>query len=139
SARRPVSMAMFAAPERPRGSMERWKVGGSGSRSNLPTFRPSVSVSRKRVRLHGRADAHQVPVAERALYATHRWPDLVRPRPDGREGGALARVRAVPRIGDHVPQRVRGVREQVVAARLCPVFDLLDLLPDRDEGIAEAV
>src|SRR5436853_7101915 len=124
---RPAYMAMFPASGRPP-----WSKFHSHSNA------AACSVGGERIRFYRWTHADEVAVAESAVHAAHRRPHLVRPRPDGGEGGALARIRAVPRVGDDVFQRVRCIREQVVAARLRPVLHLADLLADRDQRVAEA-
>src|SRR5712692_1107851 len=135
------SHAMFSAAERADGQMERWNDGREGSPSLSPSFQLSVaaSVRGERIRLHGRAHAHQVPVAVRPVHPAHRRPHLVLAGPDCRERGPLARVRAVPGIGDHVLERVGRAGEQIVAAGLLPRLDLTDLLADRDERVTKPV
>src|SRR2546426_6199719 len=104
----------------------------------ISTVQPAVSVSRKRVGFHRGTHTHQVPVPVGAVHAPDGGPDLVVAGPLGGEGGALARVRPVPRVGDHVREGVRRVREHVVAARLLALLDVADLLADRGEGVAKA-
>src|SRR5439155_29668 len=128
SARRAASMAMLTAPGWPPGSKIPSHCNGAVS-----------SVGGERIRFDRGTHADEVAVAEGAVHAAHRRPHLVRSRRDGGEGGALARIWAVPRVGDDVFQRVRCIREQVVAARLRPVLHLADLLADRDQRVAEAV
>ena len=54
-------------------------------------------------------------------------------------GRPLARIGAVPAVGDHLLQRVRRVREQVVLPVGAALLDLADLLANRDHRVAEAV
>src|SRR2546422_5554258 len=98
--------------------MESWKVGRWNTPSNLPTLQPAVSVSSKRVGFHGGTHTHQVPVPVGAVDAPDRGPDLVVAGPLGGEGCALARGPPVPRVGAHVLQGARRVREDVCCARL---------------------
>src|SRR5256886_17149074 len=96
---------MFSAPERPFGWTSRYHVTvGTEGRTAGPADSEGInpSISRKRVRVHRRTHADQVPVAEGAVHAAHRRPDLVRSRRDGGGGGALACVRAGPRVGNDV-------------------------------------
>src|SRR5207249_152472 len=127
--------ASVASTPRDRSAAARLWPAGSSSRSHSRR----CSGSSRRVRLDRRTDADQVPVAAGAVHAARRRPYFVRPRRDGGERGALARVGAVPRIGGDGFQRVRRVRQQVVAAGLRPVLDVADLLADRDQRVAEAV
>src|SRR2546422_4193617 len=59
--------------------------------------------------------------------------------PDCRERRALARVGAVPGVGDHVLEGMGRAGEQIVAARLLPRLDLTNLLADRDERVTKPI
>src|SRR5438105_14747126 len=119
------SVAIFSAAARPCRSIS--------TRARRP------SVSGKGVGLHRRAHAHQVPVPVGAVDAAHRRPHLVLAGPSGGEGRALARVGPIPRVGDHVLQRVWRICKEVIAAGLPSLLDLADLRADRDERVAETV
>src|SRR5256885_16032083 len=110
---------MFSAPERPIESMESWKVGRSGTPSNLPTFRPSALVSSDGIRFHRGAHAHEIAVPVRPVHAPDRRPHLVLagrggggrpppPRGRGRPPGGATRPRPGAGAGPPTPAWRRG-------------------------------
>src|SRR2546425_8203450 len=105
---------MFSAPERPDGQMERWTDGPNASRAIVPSFQLSlaVSVCGQRIRLHGRAHAHQIAVAVRAVHAAHRRPHLVLAGPRGPGRPAPARGGGGPRTRGYALPRVRRARAE---------------------------
>src|SRR2546426_4527302 len=123
------SHAMFSAPERPDGQMERWNDGREGTPSLSPSFQLSVaaSVRGERIRLHGRAHAHQVPVAVRPVHPAHRRPHLVLAGPDCPGSGAPPRGKGGPGIGDHVLRRGGGAGGEIFAAGVVSPPHLTDL------------
>src|SRR5438552_12648434 len=148
-----MSTAMFWGPERPCGSSSschRTPVEDPGAphrpaaapRSAAvaapPRARP-LSVSGKGVGFHRWTHAHKVAVAVGAVHPAHRGPHLVLPCPRRRERRALARIGALPAVGNHVFQRVRRVGEHVAPARLGPLLDLADLFTYCDLRIVETV
>src|SRR2546422_1684879 len=125
------SSAMFSAPERPIESMESWKVGRSGTPSNLPTFRPSALVSSDGIRFHRGAHAHEIAVPVRPVYAPDRRPHLVLA---GRGGGGRRpppRGGALPPVGGDGLERVGGGCQQVVSGGFAAPLHLPAPLPDR--------
>src|SRR5438876_6607071 len=124
---------MFSAPERPIESMESWKVGRSGTPSNLPTFRPSALVSSDGIRFHRGAHAHEIAVPVRPVHAPDRRPHLVLAGRGSGERRPLPRVGALPLVGDDVLERVGGVAQQVVAGCFGALLDFPALVPDRDQ------
>ena len=100
-----------------------------------------IALSRVRRKPPGRATAHQVAVAVRAVDAAHRRPHLavVHARRGARRvGGQLAAVRVVPLVGQ-AGRGVRGAAQRVVLHRPLPRRHPLDLLPDPDHGVDEPV
>src|SRR5688572_1423486 len=112
------SIAMFDAPAR-------------GTRSSQS--------SQLRVRVHPRAGGEEVPVAEGAVDAADRGPDLVGARRVAGEGGALPRIGAVPGVGGALRQGMRRAGEQVPLPVGGAPLDLADLLADGDHRVAEPV
>src|SRR3954451_12918604 len=86
----------------------------------------------------GRAGADEVAVTVGAVDPPHRRPVLRTPVDARRVDGLLAAVRVGP-VLDQGRGRVRRVRQRVVLAGPLPRADLVDLRPDRDHGVAEAV
>mmetsp|Transcript_26413 Transcript_26413/g.67196 ORF Transcript_26413/g.67196 Transcript_26413/m.67196 type:complete len:1036 (+) Transcript_26413:699-3806(+) len=81
----------------------------------------------------------QVAVAVHVVHARRGGPELGLAHPGRGERGALARVGALPLVGEHDVGRVRRVLEQVVGLVRLALLDLADLLPDGDHGVDEAV
>src|SRR5690349_20130385 len=105
---------MLSAPERPPTSSKRVQ-GMADGRPCAPRRPPSParppagaahadaaspSVSGKRVALHRRTYAHQVAIAVGAVYTAHGGPHFVLARPRRGKRRALARIGALPAVGD---------------------------------------
>src|SRR5438445_11616229 len=129
---------MFSAPARPIESMESWKVGRSGTPSNLPTFRPSALVSSDGIRFHRGAHAHEIAVPVRPVHAPDRRPHLVLAGLGSGERRPLPRVGALPVVCDDVLQRGGGVWQSVVAGRLAALLGLPALGPARAQRVTGA-
>src|SRR3989338_6470210 len=81
----------------------------------------------------------EVLVTKDVVDTTNGRPVLVLLNPRERVGGVVTRVRAIPCRGGADLSRVRGVLQGVVVTGPDPGLDLVDLLADLDQGVAEAV
>src|SRR5262245_63270409 len=119
---------MLCSPDRPTESISRCQ-------SDSPIVRRSDSS----VRLHGRAGAYQVAIAERRIDPAYRRPDLVLARGSSRETGALARIGTLPVVGEQVGQRVWRMLEQVVIGVGFCGLELANFLTIRYQRVDEPI
>src|SRR2546428_2719157 len=111
---------MLSAPGRP-----------DASTSSVQT---SSSVCSECIRLHGRAHAHQVPVAVCPVHPAHRRPHFVLAGPDSRGSRALARGGGGPRGGGHLLRGMGGAGGENFGSPAAPPPSLPNIPPRSQYG-----
>lgn len=90
------------------------------------------------ISVHWRAGARQVPVAPDVVDPVNGWPIFVDPERARRETPCFTRVGPVP-VFHEILHRVRCVFQRIVVGINGAIFNVGDLSPDGEHGIAKTV